>query len=243
MDYKSIILIGQSGSGKSSIANMLIQRKIREKNLYKISDSAVGETKDYLCHSCPTYKLKVYDTIGLGESSTGTVTHEEAVIRFYEFLLDMKVKFNYICIVKRRDRLTELDESIYHIATEIFKGDTSKNFILIITNAKTKWINDENENLIKVYGNIPKIAVRFPDIDLDDEEQEETNIRIRNSSLNDLTEFLNSLNYPARESEICFFTDNELKRRAREIMLRRFIKGAVITAAAIASGVILCCIQ
>src|SRR3954447_11219357 len=75
----NVVFFGLTGHGKSSIANMLIQGDIHQNNAFKVNNGAKGETINI--HSGVNEIFQVFDTIGLGESASGSVPHKEAIKR------------------------------------------------------------------------------------------------------------------------------------------------------------------
>src|SRR5581483_1305840 len=169
----NVALFGRAGHGKSSIANMLIQGDINEDNLFKVGDGAKGETINiYSSITENTEKYQVFDMVGLGEpSSHDDVSHKEAVKKIRDYFSECNVSLNYIFYVQRKGRITEEDVKMFKLFKEIF-GWAEKNFIIIITHCKPKWVDDDNnlEIIRKDFGNYPIIPVDFPSTDEDDDE-------------------------------------------------------------------------
>ncbi|CAG8531958.1 10294_t:CDS:2 [Funneliformis caledonium] len=72
-EITSIVLFGLTGEGKSTISNMLIQGDIHDE---AIRSTAVGVSLNVQCSV--NDRFIVYDTIGIGEPSDGTVPHIKA---------------------------------------------------------------------------------------------------------------------------------------------------------------------
>lgn len=214
---KRIIFFGKTGVGKSSVATMLYQGKLsKDYNPFMISDSAIGCTVD--CKRIDSSTWSIYDTIGLGETQDGRVPHDVAKKRIVEFLKNLRVPFNYICIVKKRGRLDQIDPIICSAAREIFAGDTANNIVLIVTDATDEWITTEENSLKEVFGNIPMCAVNFPGVSTDPE-LEQIYLRRRNESYTKLVSFLNNLNFPANKAKLCYYTDMQIQAVANQIMV------------------------
>src|SRR3954454_12539746 len=73
----NVVFFGLTGHGKSSIANMLIQGDLHWNNAFKVNNGAKGETINI--NSGVNEVFQVFDTVGLGESSSGSVPHKEAI--------------------------------------------------------------------------------------------------------------------------------------------------------------------
>lgn len=155
----NVVFFGLTGHGKSSIANMLIQGDIHQDNAFKVNNGAKGETINI--HSGVNEIFQVFDTIGLGESSSGSVPHNEAIKRIRDYFSRCQVPLNYICYVKKQDRFTEDDARMFKIFKKIFKGG-EVNFNIIITHSKPEWVEENFETIKDNFGNYPIIPVDFP---------------------------------------------------------------------------------
>ncbi|GBB99322.1 hypothetical protein RclHR1_03490004 [Rhizophagus clarus] len=155
----NVVFFGLTGHGKSSIANMLIQGDIHQDNAFKVNNGAKGETINI--HSGVNEIFQVFDTIGLGESSSGSVPHKEAIKRIRDYFSRCQVPLNYICYVKKQDRFTEEDAKMFKIFKKIFKGGEI-NFHIIITHSKPEWVEENFETIKDNFGNYPIIPVNFP---------------------------------------------------------------------------------
>ncbi|CAI2168851.1 3132_t:CDS:2, partial [Funneliformis geosporum] len=78
--------------------------------------------------------IKVYDTVGVGEPSTGTVPYKEAVKKIRNYFSKCETSLNYIAFVKKKGRFTEEDRKMFNLFKEIFEG-SENNFIIIITHS------------------------------------------------------------------------------------------------------------
>ncbi|CAG8581322.1 13636_t:CDS:2 [Funneliformis caledonium] len=153
----SMVLFGLTGQGKSSIANMLIQGDIFQKgNVFEINDSAVGAT--ITVNFSSNEEFIVYDTIGVGETSYGSVPHRKAVREIRNYFSKCKMPLNYIAFVKKKGRFTEEDRKMFKIFKEIFEGGET-NFIIIITNSGPKWVEDYTEKIKENLGDHPIIPL------------------------------------------------------------------------------------
>lgn len=220
----NIILLGRAGVGKSTIASMLCcGYLVPNNNPFEIDDGVRGVTLNFENRVSKSKMWNIYDTIGLGESILGNVPHQIAQQRIVEFLKKVKTKFTYICIVKSKDRIDELDPLIIKATTEIFKGAES-NFVLIVTHANNTWLNKERSSLVEVYGNIPMFAVDFPpaleedENDEDGVEYEKMKERKRTNSFHALENWLESLKFKPVKPDIYDFTDEQIMKVAKKVL-------------------------
>ncbi|CAI2182565.1 11741_t:CDS:1 [Funneliformis geosporum] len=191
-EQNSVVLFGLTGTGKSTISNMLIQGDIHdEKNAFKVNDAAVGVSFNINCSS--NEKFIVYDTIGVGEPFDGTVPHQKAVNELRNYFSTCQVPLNYIAYVKKKGRITDDDHKQFKILKEIFEGGET-NFIIIITECGQKWV-DKNLKDLKKFGDYPIIPVDFPWSEDDDESDAVNNGYKRSLSLQHLIVELSNLSY------------------------------------------------
>lgn len=233
-DSKSIIFFGRTGVGKSSISTMLYQKKIDKKdNPFPIGDGAVGVTADF--KQLRNDHWNIYDTIGLGEPPSGSVPHDIAKQRIMVFLKNIRVPFHYICIVKKKGRLDQLDEIILKTTKTIFAG-AERNMVLIITDADQKWLNENAAEIKAVYGDIPTFAVSFPPIH-DNDVVENIFKDSRQTSLETLTGWFSMLDYKPVKADICFHTQKQLEEVGNQVLKLMINAGKILaTGALIGAG-------
>ncbi|RIA94277.1 hypothetical protein C1645_575783 [Glomus cerebriforme] len=199
----NVALFGRAGYGKSSIANMLVQRDIYDNNnTFVINDGVRGEPINIYGYVTESYR--VFDTVGLGEPPSHPTSHEEAVKKIRNYFSECQVPLNYIFYVHRKGRITEEDIKMFKIFKEIFEWGINK-FIIIITHTNPEWVRKpENSNLIRRhFGNYPIIPVDFPFTE--EEDEFDTAIRQRNKraqSLQRLENELSELSYSGVEQEV-----------------------------------------
>lgn len=148
---KKILFLGKTGAGKSTIATMLLQSN---DDSFPIKDSAVEATKN--CDVRSNDRWMIYDTAGLGGFNGSIALQKLKVIA-------KKNRFHYICIVKDKGRVDQLDSQIHEEILKIFESKKVR-MILIITHSDQKWLATNQDELEKIYGTIPKIAIDLPPI-------------------------------------------------------------------------------
>ncbi|KAG2370290.1 P-loop containing nucleoside triphosphate hydrolase protein [Suillus spraguei] len=72
---KNVVIFGETGSGKSSVINVIAQEEIA-----RTTNDAVGCTSESKRYSVDIYgqKFTLFDTAGLNEGTAGTVPHKQA---------------------------------------------------------------------------------------------------------------------------------------------------------------------
>ena len=102
----NVIVFGETGAGKSSVINMVLGS-----DRANVSNRLLGETFKSTVYPIEldglTYNL--YDTVGLGEHSGGTVDSAKAIRNLYRLVTDLSNSggVNLLVFVMKRGRLTE----------------------------------------------------------------------------------------------------------------------------------------
>lgn len=138
-ERKKILVVGQVGTGKSSLIGELTQQKV------EVSDKAKGCTFDI--HSVTSDDYVFYDTCGLNEAEYGTVKNYDAVAKIVSFLQQLVEGLNLIILV-HRGRITESFVQNYKLFYEVVCGKKVP-IICVVTGAETQedpssWVNQEN---------------------------------------------------------------------------------------------------
>ncbi|CAG8841082.1 11737_t:CDS:1, partial [Gigaspora margarita] len=69
----TVALIGRTGCGKPTIANMLNDGDLTDESHFRIGDSAKGATDSI--NFIINENFGIFDTVGLGEDKHGTIEH------------------------------------------------------------------------------------------------------------------------------------------------------------------------
>jgi predicted GTPase len=95
-----ILLFGRTGSGKSTIANMMIKGKLDSPLLFETSSGIRGKTIFFQKEENEEYM--VVDTVGFGEAEQGTVSNVEARNRLYDFFTKInETGYNHFAYVHK----------------------------------------------------------------------------------------------------------------------------------------------
>lgn len=116
MSAPNIILFGESGSGKSSIVNMLSNSTVA-----KTSSSATGctfDSKSYLIH-LRGKKFNIYDTAGLDEGKEGTVPTTDAIVQLFNLLKSLESGLNLLVFCMRGPRIRDASHKNWSLFHEI----------------------------------------------------------------------------------------------------------------------------
>ncbi|KAF8928607.1 hypothetical protein BGZ58_009550, partial [Dissophora ornata] len=154
-----LVLVGKTGAGKSTIANMLIQGDLFQKNRLDISNQAKGVTTNV--EVVDGRDWTVVDTVGLGEmQGIGAKGTDEAIDLLIRVLKEGQLGFHHIAFVVQKGRLsTTENKQLFDLFKATFAG-AEKNFVLIVTQCyDPRWIFEpKNRSVIaEVFG--PEISV------------------------------------------------------------------------------------
>jgi GTP-binding protein EngB required for normal cell division len=148
-----ILVIGQTGAGKSSLVNLLAGKKVA-----KVSDGAKGCTFQFETYQVD-YNGEIFeliDTVGLNEGSAGTVKPKEAMKMLIKFIKGNKRGFSCILFVMPKGRITDSFEKNHMLFYQtLLHGETPS--ILFLGHCESDdpmdtWIkNEENKAALMPY--------------------------------------------------------------------------------------------
>ncbi|KDQ55076.1 hypothetical protein JAAARDRAFT_340664 [Jaapia argillacea MUCL 33604] len=113
----TVIVFGETGSGKSSLVNMLADETVA-----KISSDARGCTFESTAYHIRVSNadMRIYDTAGLGEADQGTVSATLAIANLYKLIRSLDSGINLLVYVIRGNRLKEMTTKNYQMFYDIF---------------------------------------------------------------------------------------------------------------------------
>ncbi|KAF8918797.1 hypothetical protein BGZ58_004777, partial [Dissophora ornata] len=156
-----ILLVGRSGTGKSSIGSMLVQGDLQQNSAFKINDSASGVTARVSTEQGRGWT--VCDTVGLGElEGSGRQGSGKALAQLSDVLMNGRQGFHFIGYVIKQGRLsTEEHDKLFSLFKSTFAG-AEANFVLIITHSTDpNWVLSNRGTIRSVFGDIPVVCCDF----------------------------------------------------------------------------------
>jgi len=120
-----ILVFGEAGKGKSSVIKL-----VTDDESIITSDGAIGCT--FECKTYETDHFIFIDTTGLGEGSQGTVPNATAIQQLIKFIKDNKDGFSLMVMVRKKDRITNIDENNYKLFYETLSEEKIP-ILLVIT--------------------------------------------------------------------------------------------------------------
>lgn len=138
-DFKTIVLLGKTGHGKSALGNFLLSEKI-----FNISSNPESETIESKIGINEKKEICVIDTPGLNDSKGRDQKHYENIIRF----LKRKNITSFLLVLNFKETRFSSDmQELIKIYCNIFNTEIIKNMGLVFTRAYEK--NQNRFNKIK----------------------------------------------------------------------------------------------
>jgi len=154
----NIIFFGESGSGKSSIINM-----IAESELATVSSSVNGCTFTNTRYPVVIRgtNFNVYDTAGLDEGDNGTVPKQQAIIQLFRLLKSVDTGVNLLVFCMRGPRIKEAAHKNWRLFHEVICRRQVP-IVLVITGLEQEADMDDwwvrNKGAFQKYGMHPQGA-------------------------------------------------------------------------------------
>jgi len=110
MNRIRVLVFGATGSGKTSLCNVLTGRTRPTDN---DAHGATCKSHTYLPFEAQGHRIELIDTVGLHESTEGTVPADKAIIELVELLEKAKDGFSLLIHISRATRITKEHEDDY----------------------------------------------------------------------------------------------------------------------------------
>lgn len=156
-EARNILLIGRTGAGKSSLANLLVGKE----EVFKTSASSVSETKGYQAEifedeiSKITYR--VIDLIGIGD----TQLSEEDTLRELAKVAEILDNGVHRVLFVIKGRFTKEEVKVFEMLKTIFKSEIAQYCTIIRTRFPSflnpRTFEEDYNNLVKEEGNAKPI--------------------------------------------------------------------------------------
>jgi len=191
-----IIVVGLTGSGKSTTSNSLLNRSgemIKFQTPFTTSDGTAGCTLHFQQEK--TENLTILDTVGFGDPQFNPF---EIFVEFKNALKETENKVTHIIYVVRKGRFTkELVEFLKSVQEKVFKNKCFNNSFVLFTDAPKGWVEKQADQFVdKAVQNCNRryyeYSLRF-DRDDDDENGKKKNIEKRQKVIEQFLAYMDGL--------------------------------------------------
>src|SRR6185437_7135149 len=145
--YRNILIIGRTGGGKSTLANVLLNKNKDFEEVFKEDKSCESVTRHIQVEEVEIkgIKYRIIDTVGIGD--TGAVKGDDAKLEAIKAAYAIKDGISQIFfVVAGRDSVDERELKLYNLLkNDIFDENISKH----ITIVRTKFDYFTNEEKCK----------------------------------------------------------------------------------------------
>lgn len=209
-----VILLGRTGGGKSTLAQMLTLGKLDPfAQRFAASSSIRGKTSE-VSHG-EGRGWYVVDTPGFGEPDDEhkTVSTEEAETKIKKYVQLIEGTYTHFILVVKKDRIDWMEERLWEFFLQLFGEDIIENFTVVISNADQDWV-DRNWDALRASfrGCESFLGAEFPSTRIDDEEWEAELVGVRRASLKALEEGLCVLYRSTTFSDVGQYSKMNIKR-------------------------------
>ncbi|CAG8467785.1 19076_t:CDS:10 [Racocetra fulgida] len=148
---KSILLIGSTGNGKSTLANVLLNKNNNFEEVFKESADSVSETRNIQVEKTEInldndgnekIELTIIDTVGIGDTK---LTTQGVLYRLAEASIHIKKGLAQVFFVTS-GRFTEKEEEAYRLLSSVIFDDEIVNYTTIV---RTNFPEFESEEACK----------------------------------------------------------------------------------------------
>jgi GTPase Era involved in 16S rRNA processing len=225
---KTFVLVGPTGSGKSTTGNIMINRSAESTSPFVTGDSANGITLNFQLHASD--KVTVLDTIGFGDPQ---FTEDQILNELKRGMQSIQNKADCVIFVVKKDRFNKGIVDFFKIAQEmIFKNKLKQNSILLITNCGKGWVeqNRGNEHVKNALNYCNDKYYEFLltfDNQYSDEEDKQKTLRNRELAANEFLQYIDSQDF--NPIDLSYVQEAEFKNEWHESIFPK-LKNAFISA-------------
>ena len=187
--YKNILLIGNTGRGKSTTGNCLVNQSPKSDHIHNgpfvTSDGASGCTQSFQIEKLVKQKLKIIDTVGFGDPNIDYRTCLHSLKKAVE---SVGSQIDLIIFLFQKGRLRDIDVQFFEMARNELKSFTDSRSLLLVTKCEKGWVKenvgkseDLKEALDNCHGNYLEFNLFFDNVGELDHERKDFNKNQRKS--------------------------------------------------------------
>lgn len=184
---ESVILFGRTGSGKSTIAQMLLSGRLDDTfgtDSFRISSGIRGATRKVVHGEGRGWY--VVDTPGFGEpvGDLSTISSAVAQRKLKNYVRMVEGIYSHYLYVVKKDRIDQFEQKLWQFFLLLFGENIRYQFTVVITGAEPTWVDENRAHLEACFAGCQSmVAVDFPSTVTDDDEHEADLEEIRAESL------------------------------------------------------------
>lgn len=223
-NIKTILVVGLTGSGKSTLCNSIINKsgKLRElTSPFNTSDGATGCTLQFQVNITPTET--VLDTVGFGDPQFDP---SQIFEQFKAALSRAGNKVTHVIFVVKKGRFTrELVNFFTSVQEKVLEGKCRNNSLVLFSDCE-KWVEKQDDQYLKkaianCNGVYYEYSLRF-DRESDENEYKALNLKKRQEAVDKLLKFLNSHEF--KEIDLSHVQSKEFEKNYNEKILPELIQ-------------------
>lgn len=192
-NIRNILLIGRTGNGKSTLANVLVNKNGKFEEVFKEGAGSTSETRDFKSEEFEEngIKYRVIDTMGFGSTSLKNLSQKHVLDKTKDLIFLLKEGVNQILFVSDGRFSKEEIEGYNYLKEIVFGEDISQYTTVVRTNSPEREIEKlykdlkkiirESEQIIScqdiIYVDNPPISAS---IDSDESEEDKRGIEAEN---------------------------------------------------------------
>jgi predicted GTPase len=221
---KTILVVGLTGSGKSTLCNSIINKSGEESFLtspFSTSDGATGCTRDFQVNITPSEA--VLDTVGFGDPKFDP---QEIFEKFKNALERAGNKVTHVIFVVKKGRFSqEVVNFFKSVQEKVLEKKCSKNSMILFSDCEN-WVNRQDDEFLKKAiencdGRFYEYLLVF-DRQSDNDQRKAGNLEMRENAVKKLIRFLDDLEF--NEIDLSHVQSKQFEEEYNKNILPEMIK-------------------
>ena len=150
-----IVIVGETGAGKSSLINMLV-----DKEMALVSSDVTNCTKAFAEYTfnVNSTEVRAYDTMGFSSARVGSLSHLVPFERACNLIQSLKTRVDLVFLCTSKDRLSITTRQMYHLFNDFFFDGTVPIALVVTHREKERSMEDWWDRNLK---DIKKFRLNF----------------------------------------------------------------------------------